>query len=87
MKTKTITREKIKQIHVMLDAGNTHAEIMRDLDVSLRQVTYQVSFRPQRQTITQLAKKAGMSRDAIYKRKQRGMSLEQALTHQKAGKV
>ena len=87
MKTKTITREKIKQIHVMLDARKTHAEIMRNLGVTKRQVTYQVSFRPQRQTITQLAEKVGLSRYAIYKRRQRGMSLEQALTHKKAGAV
>lgn len=83
MKAKRLTAEKIKKIHEMLDEGKTIKQVMDDLDVSLRQVTYQVSFRPKKPTISQLAEKVGVKLNAIMKRKQRGMTLEQALTHEK----
>ena len=83
MKAKTISREKIDQIHKMLDEKNTHAEIMRVLSVSKRQVTYQVSFRQKRQTLADMAKQAGITVDAVNKRKQKGMSNEQIVNHKK----
>jgi hypothetical protein len=83
MKAKKLTPQKIDQIHIMLDESKTHAEIMRTLDVSLRRVTYQVSFRPKNITISSLAKKVGLTLNAIYKRRQKGMTLEQAVTHKK----
>jgi hypothetical protein len=52
MNANRLTSEKIKKIHEMLDEKKTHAEIMRVLGVSIRQVTYQVSFRPRRKTLT-----------------------------------
>lgn len=51
MKTNRLTPEKIKKIHEMLDEKKTHAEIMRVLGVTIRQVTYQVSFRPRRKLL------------------------------------
>ena len=86
MKAKRLTAEKIKKIHEMLDEKKTHAEIMDALGVSLRQVTYQVSFRPKKPTISQLAEKVGVKLNAIMKRKQKGMTLEKALTHEKWAK-
>ena len=56
MKAKRLTTEKIDQIHKMLDEKKTHAEIMDTLGVSLRQVTYQVSFRPKKPTILRARK-------------------------------
>lgn len=86
MKTKRLTPEKIKQIHEMLDDGKTIKQVMDALDVSLRQVSYQASFRPKKPTISQLAEKAGVKLNAIMKRKQSGMTLEQALNHKKWAK-
>lgn len=83
MKAKKLTPQKIDQIHIMLDEGKTHAEIMRVLGVSLRQVTYQVSFRPKRQTLAGLAKRVGITVDAVNKRKQKGMTNEQIVNHKK----
>ena len=58
MKAKKLTREKIDQIHKMLDEKKTHAEIMDALDVSLRQVTYQVSFRPKKTNYFAIVRKS-----------------------------
>lgn len=83
MKAKTISREKIDQIHKMLDEKKSHAEIMDALGVTGRQVSYQAAFRPKKQTLVEIARKAGITVDGINKRKQKGMTLEQALTHEK----
>lgn len=83
MKAKTISHEQIDQIHKMLDEKKTHAEIMRVLGVTKRQVTYQVSFRPKRQTSAEIARRADLSINTFNKRKQKGMSNEQIVNHQK----
>lgn len=83
MKAKRLTAEKIKKIHEMLDEGKTIKQVMDDLDVSLRQVTYQVSFRPKRQTLAEIARQAGVKIGAIIRRRKNGLTIEQALTHEK----
>lgn len=78
-----INSETIKQIHKMLDEKNTHAEIMRVLGVTKRQVTYQASFRQKRQTFTDIARHAGININTFNKRKQKGMTNEQIVNHEK----
>jgi len=87
MKAKTISREKIDQIHKMLDEKKTHAEIMRVLGVTKRQVTYQVSFRPKRQAFAEIARHAGISINTFNKRKQKGMSVEKIISHTKGARI
>lgn len=59
MKTKRLTREKIKKIHKMLDEKKTHQEIMDALGVTRRQVSYQVGFRPKTNFFDQLRNSRG----------------------------
>lgn len=80
---KQLASETIKQIHKMLDEKNTHAEIMRVLGVTKRQVTYQASFRQKRQKFTDIARHAGININTFNKRKQKGMTNEQIVNHKK----
>lgn len=83
MNAKRLSPEKIKQIHNLLDERKTIKQIMDELGVTNRQVTYQVSFRPKRQTVAAMAKQAGIKYHTIFSRRKGGLSLGQALAHQK----
>lgn len=81
MNANRLTPEKIKKIHEMLDEKKTHAEIMRVLGVTIRQVTYQVSFRPRRKTLADIARRESIKYHTINSRLRKGLSLTQALAH------
>lgn len=76
------TQEEVQHI-ITHYATTTNAELGRVLGVSLRQVTYQVSFRPKRKTLADMAKQVGITVDAVNKRKQKGMTNEQIVNHKK----
>ena len=86
MNAKRLSPEKIKQIHNLLDEKKTIKQIMDELGVTKRQVTYQVSFRPKRKTLAEIAKQVGITVDAVNKRKQKGMTNEQIVNHKKGAR-